>query len=332
MADDDPPGTDTAADGLADIGPDERALLDAFDRLRPVGSLQWGFEDAMRRVADPDTVSVAGALPWSGLPADLWERGRSARIGQRFVGDVAGVLAEILANDARAAADAAVATANVAAWDALRYLAARVELLEARVEPFGLEIVEQSIAPADVSAWVEGVGEWLGAPDPDRPVVVGESGAGELARALAGAGHRVLAVEPRGALAWDSLADPDGGRRSSAEVTFGEVGGRLQALDDGSVAGVVLSGCTDRADLAGKSGLVAHALRVTRAGGNVVILTVDQDVWDAALSRPARDLVPGRPLHPETWQLVLERAGAGQVVWHRPTDGAVHALVATVST
>ena len=46
--------------------------------------------------------------PWRGLPDDLWERGHSARIGQRFVGDVAGVLADILAADARTVADAAV--------------------------------------------------------------------------------------------------------------------------------------------------------------------------------------------------------------------------------
>ena len=114
-------------------------LLAAFDRLRPQGSLRWCFDDAMRRLEHPDHESSAGALPWPGLPDDLWERGRSARIGHRFAGDVATVLADILAADARAAADAAVSSLSgdrfEAAFHALRYLAARVEALEARIDP-----------------------------------------------------------------------------------------------------------------------------------------------------------------------------------------------------
>jgi hypothetical protein len=105
-------------------GSDEE-LLAAFERLSPQGSLRVGFDDALRRVDQPDVDSAAMAPPWSGLPDDLWERGRSARIGQRFVGDVAGVLADILAADARTAADAAVTAVNgdrfVATWDALRF-------------------------------------------------------------------------------------------------------------------------------------------------------------------------------------------------------------------
>jgi hypothetical protein len=32
---------------------------------------------------------------------------------------------------------------------------------------------------------------------------------------------------------------------------------------------------------------------------------VVEEEWDAV----ARDLVPGRPLHPETWEMLLARAG-----------------------
>ena len=46
-------------------------------------------------------------------------------VGRRFAGDVAGVMAELLATDARTAAAAASGGVNVATWDALRYLAAR---------------------------------------------------------------------------------------------------------------------------------------------------------------------------------------------------------------
>jgi hypothetical protein len=111
---------------------------------------------------------------------------------------------------------------------------------------------------------------------------------------------------------------------------FGEVAGRLATMPDGSAGGVVLSGCVDRLDLFGKVGLVHQALRVTEAGGAVVLLVTDQSAWDRSLPLPARDLLPGRPLHPETWLLLLRRAGAADPVWHRPVQGTVHAVVARV--
>jgi hypothetical protein len=69
---------------------------------------------------------------------------------------------------------------------------------------------------------------------------------------------------------------------------------------------------------------------VTREGGVIVLMPTDQAAWDEGLSHPARDLSPGRPLHPETWSLLLRRFGAGGIVWHRPSTGQVHAVVASV--
>jgi hypothetical protein len=343
MSDSDAPDDETltgasTAEGVADaeqgqpaLEADEAELLAAFDRLRPQGSLQWGFNDAMRRISQPDTSSATSGAPWKGLPDDLWERGRSALIGRRFVGDVAGVLADLLAADARAAADAAVAGVNVATWDALRYLAARVVLLEARLDPTGLEAAELPMAAPDVREWVDVMGSWLGSPDPEATVIVGESGDGTLMRALRGAGRRVKGVEPRGAAAWASFTSSSGdGTDAIADVVFGEVNDHLRTIPDGTSAGVVLVGCVDRLDVAAKVGLLDHAVRVTKAGGVLVVLTTDQSAWDEALSAPARDLAPGRPLHPETWTLLFRRVGLVDTVWHRPSSGTVHALVARV--
>ncbi len=316
--------------------PDEEELLAAFDRLRPQGSLRWGFDDAMRRVANSDSQAAAGTTPWEGLPDDLWERGRSARIGRRFVGDVAGVLAGLLAADARRVADAAVAGVNAANWDALRYLAARVELLEARVDPVDLEVADLSVPAPDTGEWGEAVGSWLGPDDPGSTVVVGELGDGAVLDALRQAGRRVCGVDPRGVSFWEAFAragaegQPDGAGRPAPELVFGEVAERLATMPDGTAGGVVLSGCVDRLDLAGKIGLVHQAVRATEAGGAVVLLVTDQSAWDRSLPLPARDLLPGRPLHPETWLLLLRRAGAAGPVWHRPVRGTVHAVVARV--
>lgn len=307
----------------------EQELLAAFDRLSPRGSLRWGFDDAMGRIEHADLNSASGVAPWPGLPDDLWERGHSARIGQRFVGDVAGVLADILAADARSVADAAVSSVNVAVWDALRHLVARVEILEARTDPLGLESAEWPLPVPDPSEWLGVIGTWLGPPDRGDVVVVGEAGDGALVTAARASGRRVVGVEPRGGSAWLALTSPDPGPGPETDIAFAEVVAYLRTVPTTSTAAVVLVGCVDRVDLAGKVELLDQSLRVVRSGGTVVVLTTDPSAWDRALEVPARDLLPGRPLHPETWCWLLERAGH-RTVWHPSASGTLHAVVATV--
>lgn len=104
----------------------------------------------------------------------------------------------------------------------------------------------------------------------------------------------------------------------------------LSSTPDRTAAGVVLLGCVDRSELAAKLDLLDQSIRVTVSGGTVAVLTVDQSAWDASLTHPARDLAPGRPLHPETWALLLRRSGADDPTWHRPVTGDVHAVTARV--
>lgn len=339
------PGEDAARTGVGrsvtgapstddDLSLEEAALLAAFDRLRPQGSLQWCFDDAMRRLDRPDHDSSAGALPWPGLPDDLWDRGRSARIGRRFAGDVTTVLAEILAADARAAADAAVSSLSgdrfEAAWHALHYLAARVEALEDRLDPAGVVATDLEVAPPDCSEWMETLTSWLGPELPAAgPLVVGEARDADLMAAAVRTGRRVVGVEPRGPVVWQALSDAG---RSQTMLVLDEVAGYLAELPDDGAAGIVLAGCTDRLSLVDKVALIRDALRATAGGGRVVIFATDQEAWDRQLPPPARDLFPGRPLHPETWQLLLARLGAGSATWHRPAaGGSVHAIVSEVS-
>lgn len=328
----DPPDDDVGEEDVRSddgLSPGERALLAAFDRLSPQGSLQWGFDDAMRRIAHPETESITGA-EWKGLPDDLWERGRSAQIGQRFVGDVAGVIAELLAADSRAVARGVAEDRFTAVWDALRYLVARVERLEARVDPLGFEAAEHQVPVPDPVEWVEQLPAWLAVSEQGGPVVVGESGDGGLLAALGGAGLRVRGVEPRGASVWRSLAgDTDGGATDGGveAVEMAEVVDFLGGLPDDAAAGIVLLGCVDRLDLVAKLELLDQSFRVVEPGGAIVVLTIDQAVWADALSIPERDLAQGRPLHPQTWELLLQRAGAADPVSHHASSGTVHAVV-----
>ncbi len=316
--------------GLEGADPDERELLAAFDRLSPQDDLRWCFDNAMRRIERPESSSSVVNVPWRGLPDDLWERGHSAKIGQRFMGDVAGVMAEILATDARAAADAAVSSVNLATWDALRYLAARVELLEGRIDPLGFETAEWPMELPDPSEWMEAIETWLGPSVAEDVVLVGESGEGALVGSLRRAGRQVVGVEPRGASVWRSSGSLAADGEAGPTIVFSDVLPYLTTVPDGGVGGVILVGCPDRLDLVGKVRLLEQSLRAVRRGGTIVVLATDGAVWDRSLSIPERDLAPGRPLHPETWSLLLHRAGAVDPRWLAAESGALHAVVAKV--
>lgn len=309
---------------------DEQELLDAFDRLRPVGSLRWGFDDAMRRLEEQATADP-GFEPWRGLPGDLWERGRAAKVGRRLSGEVTETLAALLADDARRAAAMAAAHATEAAGDALRYLAARVEALEARADPARLEVAALEIPHFGVGEWAPSLGGWVAGPtDLPAVLVVGELGDGAVLGALGGpvaAGRDLIAVDPSGPRVWAAGA---AGHGDGVRLVLAEVADHLRTLPDAGAAGVVLAGCIDRLGLAGKLGLVDEAVRVTAPGGRIVLLVADAAAWEDALPPPVADLLPGRPLHPETWRHLLAHRGAVEPVWHRAGAAPVHAVVAEV--
>lgn len=218
---------------------------------------------------------------------------------------------------------------TIATWDALRYLAARVELLEARVDPLGMEVAELPVGIPDPRPWVPRLGSWFEEPATGLPIIVGELGDGTVLRALTEDGHRVRGVDPRGGTVWGlfSTVGPD---ERPPDLVMSEVADHLRSVPEGGAAGVVLVGCVDRLDLPSKLDLLAEAVRATMSGGTVVLLATHPAAWDESVPLPIRDLLPGRPLHPETWLLLLGRSGAHDLVWHRPDSGDVHAVVAKV--
>jgi hypothetical protein len=322
----------TDGDGAATDGapqPDELELLAAFERLSPQGTLGWAFTDSLRRLDEP-TAGVAASAPWRGLPDDLWERGRAAKAGQRMMGDVVDRLAELMDLHAREileAGDKELRDRLLAAWDAVRYLAARLERLEGRVDPVADLLVDPArlVAAPDLAPVAGTVGTLLGEPDPDGTVLVGES-AGPLADAARAAGHRVRQVESGGPAAWRAAGDaPPGG------VVLGGLVEAVAACVPGELTGAVLAGAVDRLDLPGQLALVAGALGALAPGGRLVVVVTDRSAWETRLTPAGRDLVPGAPLHPETWLLLLERLGATGGSAERPGDGPVHLVSGTAA-
>ncbi len=316
-----------AGAGGAELPADERELLESFERLAPAGSVRWGFDDAMRRLSSPEERGT-WVEPWRGLPADLWDRGRGAKAGERVLGDVITTLAQELTEYSQRIVDDLRRSVppDSAVFDALRFLAARVERLEAASDPLGLRPAELAVPVPDVSAWAGDVPSWVAHPS-GLPVVVGELGDRRVLDALAGSGVEVDAVDPRMATVW-SLRQDLPGRPGQVRVTADDVVDHLDRLAVASRSGVVLSGGVDREGSTGKVALVAGASRVLAPGGAVVLVVTDQSAWDAALVPPVRDLSPGRPFHPDTWALVLDHLGLVDVEVHLAGSGTAHAVVA----
>jgi len=321
--------TDAESEGRERAGvelpfrPAERELLEVFDRLAPQGSVRWAYEDGMARLAREH-----GAPPWRGLPADLWERGRSAQVGKRLVGDVVAALADVLADDARRVAEEGVGARLWAAWDALRYLAARVEALEGRLDPGGQAVPDlASVAPhPDLDPLLDSVDDWLPLPDRRGIVLDGECGEGSLAAVLARGGSRVHGVDPRPRVVWELLEARSEEDLSAAliTVTCSEV---VDVLDGGapaSLAGVVLRGCVDRTDLSGKVRLAGTVARALVVGGVAAVVTMDRGAFEDRCPAAVRDLLPGAPIAPEAWALLLERTGF-EVLGTRAT-GVTHVI------
>ena len=314
------PGTDHAPSGP------EAELLDVFSRLAPVGSHRWNFEESMSRLnPQPPPAFAAAVPPWEGLPPDVWAHGRSAQVGQRMMGDVLAAVADLLAADSRAAASEAAGSHHpqfTAAWDALRYLAARLERLERRGDVVAdlFPDLARDVPEADVGPWAEHLADWFTPPEGEGSVIHGESGDGSLLRALRALGYQVSGIEPRAERVWAGAGDP--------AVALGEVTDRLAGVADGELAGVILSGCIDRLDTPGKLLLVELALSKTAPGATVAVLPTDQQAFADACAVTVLDLAPGRPLHPETWSAVFARVGLADVRWHRPEGGGLtHAVV-----
>ena len=322
---------DGAGAGRDALPPDERELLDAFDRLVPSGSvegvLQWGFDDAMRRLSSEDERGT-WVEPWDGLPADLWDRGRGAKASERVLGDVITSLAQELTEYSQRIVDDVRRTIPVdaAVFDALRYLEARVVRLEAAADPLGLRPAELPLPVPDAAEWAAEVPGWLGDTG-GLPVVVGELGDRSVVDSLSAAGHEIDAVDPRAAVAW-ALGDTAAGRSGQLRATVGDVVEHLGRLPVGRRSAVVLAGCLDRASLPGKVHLVTAARDALAPGGTLVLLVSDQETWDTGLAPPVRDLLPGRPFHPDTWAVVLGRLGMAATEVHGATRGGVHAVVA----
>lgn len=297
-------------------------------RLRPQNSLSWNYAHAYHRLETefgerkPGTALPAG--PGRGA-ARTRPAGGLAALYRRVVTGL-GYRGQSVPNTGLAPSPTPGDALGLgprmeegfeATAEALRFLAARVEALESsaarRARP--VEGPAWLIDPPHVGIWVEAVTRWLVDVAPVGEVVHGECGDGILLAALAAAGVPAYGVEPRGALAM-------GAARRGVTVHFAEVPDFLAAQAPRSAGGVVLSGVVERLAVEDLVQLLAVALDRIDRGGPVVVVGQGPDAEPSGWSEAAMDLLPGRPLHYETWKLLLERAGFEDVGPLRAQGGA----------
>lgn len=280
----------------------------AFRRLRPQGSHRWNFGGAFRQL---ETVVKRGAaLAGTGAEAGAAAEGRRgsalSQLDRAVARAVAGRLDEAARRVVRQTVGPPLADVHEAldaTMEALRFLSARIDAIEdasaRHREP--VDGMAWLVPPPDLGPWTDRVVGWL-ASTAGTEVVVGETGDGGLPRALASAGLRVRAAEPRGAMAWASAAD-------GVAVHVGPVVELLAAQPSDSVGGLVLAGVVDRSPVEELVDLLVTARDRLAPGAPVVVIGTAPTAWGPV----ARDLLPGRPLHPATWSLLLGRHGFGDI-------------------
>jgi hypothetical protein len=313
-SEDPPRPDDTVDDKEAEAGESHvaavEALRAAFTRLQPQGSDAWNFLAAFTHLGDrygpykpgaselSTQMEAAGSGPTAGsgtwkqrLRQEVASRGAGRGAGGGAGGAVSGVQSEL-----------EQAMAQVV--EAFRFLSARVRTLEERVafEDRPLEGAAWFASAQELGHWVDPVAARIVEAWPGGEVLHADCGEGHLVEALEKAGVLTYGVEPRGSVALGAL---ERGRR----VRITEVADELAGRPPASLGGLVLSGVVDRLPLHALVSLLARARVVLTLGAPILVVASDPEkngTWSGAL---AQDLLRAQPLHAETWELLLQRAG-----------------------
>ncbi len=272
-------------------------MQEAFARLQPQGSDAWNFLGAFTHLGDRYGPYHPGA---SGLSALIEDAGRaSSRRGGRLARLRPG------AEHARGDGDKTeLEEAMAQVVEAFRFLSARVGTLEERLalEDRPVDGAAWLVPAVELDSLVEPVVRHLGDAAPDGEILHADCGVGELLVALQEGGLRAVGVEPRGAIALRAL-------ERGCAVTIAEASEVLSARPAGSLGGLVLSGVVDRLPVHAVLPLLAAARRALVLNAPIVVIASEPDTMQAEWNAPALDLVTGRPLHAQTWEVLLDRAG-----------------------
>jgi SAM-dependent methyltransferase len=303
-----------------DIDPDlERELDTAFAEVAPPGAFGGGFDTVVDQAARHAVVDYD--VPVTGR--------RPLRLVKRAVKLLTAWYMIFVGRQLVAFAGTTLR--------ALRIIGGRVDALEARspaTDPRVAAALPPVVSDVDAAQWAAAVLEALGPRPAELRSLHADCGDGALLVALHDAGIDVYGADPRPDAA--ALADARG-----IEVRRDAALDHLRSLPPGSLAAVVLSSCIDRLTLGDQIEVLERAVAALASGGVLVLMGRHPDAWAADVSPVARDLAPGRPLHPSTWVHLLgghpvrdatlrEGAPAMPEAVAASTDPALRSLAAVV--
>jgi methyltransferase family protein len=262
----------------------ERELDIVFARYAPVRALDGDFDQVVERAEQSTFIDVLAPVA-------------SSRPGIPFVKRV---IRKVFVWIIRYVAQQASAF-NETITRAVRLLGNRVEALEEAVgtrsvTPFEGE--QPSVAVPDVDHWLPVLADVFR--DVGGRVLHAECGDGAVVRALVDKGVDAYGVQPRRG-AFDAPAGLD--LRADGVVEH------LGKVPDGSLTGIVLSGCVDRFPKAALLRLADQAVARLAPDGVLVVLGTDPVAWERERSPVEVDLGAGRPLRAATWAHLLRERG-----------------------
>lgn len=152
-------------------------------------------------------------------------------------------------------------------------------------------------------------------------ICVGEAGTGELLGYLRRHSLNAYGIEPFKQAYLEAQS-------KGLEVRNGEVTAHLEVLGSSVLSALVLTGCVDTYSASRKAELLDFANKALTKGGILIILSSYPDTWGQDLSLVQKDLTPGRPFYPETWQQLLKNKDFDSVeVKLAPIDPLFRSLV-----
>jgi hypothetical protein len=279
----------------------EHEMDRVFAQFAPVGAVHEDFSAVLDKV--DEAAFVDAAVP---VASDLPGGSTAKRAVRRLVGWQLDYVVRQLTSFHHATARA------------LRRLDQRLAALEEASGAFTAPVVPNTAALD--RRWTAVIAPELRAA-PGR-VLHADAGRGELVAGLVEAGVDAYGAEPSSEAAM--LAAGRG-----LDVRNDAVIDHLRTVPSDGLGAIVLTGCVDRIARPVQLALAALAASKVAAGGVLIVIATEPEVWVRERPPVEVDLAPGRPLHPDTWCFLLEQAGL-EVERRTPADvpAGEYALVA----